>query len=270
MAENRNASHVSGQRPAGALLVRLLAAAVVLFLLSPIAIAVTIAFSSGDRLEFPIPGLSLRWFGVALTKSQYLEGLRASAIIGVANALLATIAGTGAAIALHRYRFPGKSILLALVMMPVALPAIVLGLGLLFSLPAYHMRPGLLAATLGHAVLGVPYVFAMVTAALSNYDMSLERASLNLGAGPFRTFLSITFPLIRDGVIAGGITSFLISFDNFSLSLFITRGDTLPLRLMQQLLSYADPSIAAISTVLIVLPLGGLLFLLPQAIRGRV
>jgi putative spermidine/putrescine transport system permease protein len=249
---------------------RFAAAVVVLFLSGPIAIAAIIGFSSGDRLEFPIPGFSLRWFAVALTKQQYIDGLRASVIIGLANALLATLAGTAAAIAIHRYRFRGRAFLQAFVMLPVALPAIVLGLGLLYALSSYNMRPGLLAATLGHAVIGVPYVFAMVSAALANYDNSLERASLGLGASPIRTFLLVTFPLIRDGVIAGGITSFLFSFDNFSLSLFVTRGDTLPLRLMQQLLSYADPSIAAISTILILLPLGGMLFLLPRIVRGRI
>jgi putative spermidine/putrescine transport system permease protein len=270
MAEDSVITGVSNKQSHRALLARFAAAVVVLFLSGPIIIAVFIAFSSGDRLEFPIPGFSLRWFTVALTKQQYIDGLRVSVIIGFANALLATVAGTGAAISLNRYRFPGRVFLQAFVMLPVALPAIVLGLGLLYALSSYNMRPGLLAATLGHAVIGVPYVFAMVSAALANYDHSLERASLGLGAGPVRTFFLITFPLIRDGIIAGGITSFLFSFDNFSLSLFITRGDTLPLRLMQQLLSYADPSIAAISTILIVLPLGGLLFLLPQIIRGRI
>jgi putative spermidine/putrescine transport system permease protein len=240
---------------------RLFAALVVLFLLGPIGIAMIVAFSSGDRLEFPIPGFSLRWFAIAMAKPQYIEGLRNSAIIGAANAVLATIVGTGAAVAIHRYRFRGRSMVQALVMLPIAMPAIVLGLGLLFTLAAYDMRPGLLAATLGHAVLGVPYVVAMVSSALSNHDGSLERASLNLGVGPVRTFFLITLPMIRGGVIAGAVSAFLISFDNFSLSLFITRGDTLPLRLMQQLLAYADPSVAAISTLLILGSLAGVLLL---------
>lgn len=248
---------------------RFFAAFVVLFLMGPIIIAGIVAFSSGDRLEFPIPGFSLRWFLVALQTPQYIEGLTVSAIIGLGNALLATIAGTGAAIALHRYRFHGRSAVQALVMLPIAMPAIVLGLGLLFTLAVYDMRPGILAATLGHAVLGVPYVVAMVSAALANHDGSLERASMNLGVGPVGTFFRVTLPMIRGGVIAGAVSAFLISFDNFSLSLFITRGDTLPLRLMQQLLAYADPSVAAISTLLVFASLAGMAVLLPLALRGR-
>ena len=248
---------------------RFFAAFVVLFLMGPIIIAGIVAFSSGDRLEFPIPGFSLRWFLVALQTPQYIEGLTVSAIIGLGNALLATVAGTGAAIALHRYRFRGRSAVQALVMLPIAMPAIVLGLGLLFTLAVYDMRPGILAATLGHAVLGVPYVVAMVSAALANHDGSLERASMNLGVGPVGTFFRVTLPMIRGGVIAGAVSAFLISFDNFSLSLFITRGDTLPLRLMQQLLAYADPSVAAISTLLVFASLAGMAVLLPLALRGR-
>lgn len=248
---------------------RFFAALVVLFLMAPIIIAGIVAFSSGDRLEFPIPGFSLHWFVVALQTPQYIEGLVVSAVIGLGNAVMATIAGTGAAIALHRYRFRGRAAVQALVMLPIAMPAIVLGLGLLFTLVVYDMQPGILAATLGHAVLGVPYVVAMVSAALANHDGSLERASMNLGVGPVGTFFRVTLPMIRGGVIAGAVSAFLISFDNFSLSLFITRGDTLPLRLMQQLLAYADPSVAAISTLLVFASLAGLIFLLPLALRGR-
>ena len=258
------ASHLSPGLPS-----RFFAALVVLFLLGPIAIAGIVAFSSGDRLEFPIPGFSLRWFAIALSKPQYIEGLTASVMIGVGDAILATVAGTGAALALNHYRFRGRSVVQALVMLPIAMPAIVLGLGLLFTLAVYDMQPGLLAGVLGHAVLGVPYVVAMVTAALSNYDRSVERASLNLGVGPARTFFRITLPLIRGGVIAGAVSAFLISFDNISLSLFITRGDTLPLRLMQQLLAYADPSVAAISTLLVLGSLAGMMLLLPLLLRKR-
>jgi len=236
---------------------------VILFLLLPIVLGAVVSFSSGDRLEFPVPGFSLRWFHEAWRNVQFVDGLWNSLIIAVCSAALATLAGTGAAIALNHYRFTGHSIVQVAVMLPVSLPGIVLGLGLLFVLSTYGMRPGKVAAIFGHATASIPYVVAMVTAALANYDRALERASLNLGVDPARTFFKITLPLIRGGVIAGGISAFLISLDNVSLSLFITRGDTLPLRLMQQLLFYADPSIAAMATILLVLSLGLLVIMLP-------
>lgn len=248
---------------------RLYGALVALFLLLPIVIAAVLAFSSGERLQFPPPGLGLRWFAVALGNAQFMDGLLRSVIIASSSTVLGTVAGTAAAIALNHYRFIGRSAVQAILMLPLALPAILIGLGLLFTLPMFNLRLGMLAATLGHAVLGIPYVVAMVLAALANFDRSLERASLNLGVGPIRTFFRITFPHIRLGVIAGAIATFLISLDNISLSLFITRGDTLPLRLMQHMLSYTDPSIAAMSTMLLFLSFLMLLFLLPFVIRGR-
>jgi len=262
---------LGGRRRLGAagLLLRLHAGLVILFLLAPIAIAVACAFTSGEFLEFPPRGVSLRWFGEALRSTQFIDGLRNSVLMALANAGIATVAGTGAAIALNHYRFRGRAIVQAVLMLPITLPAIVLGLGLLFTLPSYGMRPGLIAGVLGHAVLSLPYATAMVLAALANYDRSLERASLNLGAGPARTFFKITLPLIRGGVTASAITSFLVSFDNISMSLFVTKGDTLPLRLLQQIQHDADPSVAAMSTMLLVGSLGLVVFLLPLAARLR-
>jgi putative spermidine/putrescine transport system permease protein len=247
---------------------RLFGAIVVFFLLLPIAVAVVMSFSSGERLSFPPAGYSLRWFRAVLESATLMEGLRLSAIIAVTSAALATVAGTAAAIALNHYRFSGRVAVQALLMLPLALPAIVLGLGMLFSLPMFGLKVGPVPAILGHAVLGIPYVVAMVLASLANFDRSLERASLNLGVGPVQTFFRITLPHIRIGVLAGAIAAFLLSLDNISLSIFVTRNDTLPLRLMQHMLSYADPSIAAMSTVLLVASLGLLLFLLPFA-TGR-
>jgi putative spermidine/putrescine transport system permease protein len=242
---------------------------VILFLLLPILLGAVVSFSSGNRLEFPLPGFSLRWFQEAWRNVQFIDGLWNSLIIALCSTALATVAGTGAAIALNHYRFKGHSVIQVAVMLPVSLPGIVLGLGLLFVLSTYGLRPGKIAAIFGHATVSIPYVVAMVTAALTNYDRALERASLNLGVSPTRTFLKITLPLIRGGVIAGGISAFLISLDNVSLSLFITRGDTLPLRLMQQLLFYADPSIAAMATILLALSFGLLLAVLPMMIWRR-
>ncbi|MGE0340019.1 MAG: ABC transporter permease [Xanthobacteraceae bacterium] len=242
---------------------------VIFFLIVPILVGIVVAFTSGDRMEFPIPGVSLRWFYDALSKPQFIEGLLNSLIIALCSAVLATIAGTGAAIALNQYDFVGRTLIRAAVMMPIVIPGILVGLSLLFTLSSYGMEPGLLASTIGHAVVGIPYVVAMVLAALANYDRSLELASLNLGVGPVGTFMKITLPLIKGGVMAGGITAFLISFDNISVSLFTARGDTLPLRLLQQLRGYIDPSVAAISTLLIIGSLVLLALLLPFVMKSR-
>ncbi len=252
-----------------AVVLRLYGVALVLFLVLPIALPAAVAFTNGDTLAFPPEGISLRWFAAALENRQFMDGLRISLMIALGATALATVAGVTAAIAINRYRFRGRGTVQAVAMLPLALPAVVLGLAIMFALPIYRLQAGMTATILGHALLGLPYVLSMVLAALSNYDPTLERASLNLGAGPVHTFFRVTFPLIRGGVAAGAVATFLFSFDNISLSLFLSNNDTLPLRLMQQMQSYADPSVAALSTLLMSLSLLGLLAIVPRMGRTR-
>lgn len=221
------------------------------FLVAPIAAAVLLSLSADDSLKFPPSGWSLRWYG-AIGELDWLgPSLAKSLIIAAASTVLAAVAGTGAAIAINHYRFRGRSLMQTLVLLPLTLPAVVLGLGQLFLFAGLGWSPGTLTAILGHAVAGIPFVVYLVLSAFANYDLTLEKASANLGASTVATFRRITLPLIAPGIAAGSVFAFLMSFDNVSLSIFITRGDTLPLRLMQQIQFYANPTVAAVSTLII-------------------
>jgi putative spermidine/putrescine transport system permease protein len=238
-----------------------------LFIGLPIALPVAVAFTKGDTLTFPPQGLSFKWFVAALENPQFQTGMRLSVLVALGSTALATVAGVCAAVAIARYRFKGHVVVQAVLLLPLSVPAIVLGLGLSFVLPTFGLYTGAIATTLGHALLGLPYVLSMVLAALSNHDHTLERASLNLGAGPARTFVSVTLPLIRSGIFAGALAVFLLSFDNISLSLFLSNNDTLPLRMMQQMQSYADPGVAALSTLLLLFSLAALVVIVPAVSR---
>jgi len=240
----------------------------VFFLLSPIVISMSLAFSDSARLAFPPEGFSLRWFEAAYRNPFFLQSLSLSLVIGLTASALAAVGGTMAAIAINHFRFKGRTLIQVLVLLPLTLPAIVIGLGVLFAAPTYGMRTGTLLTTFAHAVICMPYVAYLVLATLANYDLTLEQASINLGASRWRTFWEITFPLIRPGVIAGTVFAFLISFDNVSLSLFTARGDTLPLRLMQHIQFQADPTVAAISIVMVVSSVA-ILFLFGRLLRQR-
>lgn len=240
---------------AGTVLLALYATGVVLFLLAPLLVTVLLSFTSGKTLDFPPPGFSLQWFDAALANRMFVSGARQSFLIALGVAILSAVAGTGAAVALNHYRVRYAGAVRAFVMLPLALPGIVLGLGILFVLRDYGMQPGFWATLLGHCVIGIPYVTYMVLASFANYDMALEQASLSLGASRTRTFLRITLPLISPGIVAGAFVAFIMSFDNFSLSLFITKSDTLPLRLMQHIQFYLDPSVAAVATLLVAISL---------------
>lgn len=230
------------------------------FLLAPIVIAVLISFSSASDLAFPPPGLSLEWYRAAWENHLYTQGFAASTAIALLSTLIAGCAGTLAAVAINNHVFPGRTAFRTLIMLPLVVPAIISGLGMMQLLAKLDIGPGWLVASLGHAVISLPYVTYLVLASLSNYDVRLEQAALTLGASQWRVFWSITLPLIRPGVTAGCIFALLVSFDQVSISLFLTRGDPLPLRLMQQIQYYADPSVAAVSMVLVVLSLVALAF----------
>ena len=232
-------------------LLGLYAALVCGFLLAPIVVAVILSFSSSTQLVFPPPGVSARWYGEALRTEQFVTGFRVSVVIASLTSLISAAAGTAAAVAINHHRFRGRALMQSFLMLPLSLPGIVIGLGVLFSLPTFGMRTGIAAAVAGHSVLGVPYVTYLVLATLASYDVSLEHASLNLGASRWQTFRWITLPAIRPGVLAGALCAFLISFDNVALSIFLTRSDTLPLRLMQHIQFYANPSVAAVSSLLV-------------------
>lgn len=225
------------------------------FLVAPIVVAVTLSFSSVSQLRFPPPGLSLQWYAKALATQEFVDGLWTSVLIGVVASALSTVAGTLAAVAINHHRFRGRPLVQALLGLPLVLPTVVLGLALLQTLIWYRLWPGLAATMLGHGVIGVPYVAYLVLATLASYDLSLEQASLGLGATRWQTLRWVTLPLLRPGIVSGALFSFLLSFDNVALSIFLSRGDTLPLRLMQHVQYYADPSVAAVSTALVALSL---------------
>lgn len=238
-----------------ALLLGAYAAAVCVFLFAPIVIATVLSFSSVPQLIFPPPGYGLNWYKEALETRNYISGFWVSTIIATSTALISAVAGTCAAIAINHYRFFGRGAVQVLILLPVALPGVVIGLNLLFTLSLYGMKPGMVATTFAHSLLGVSYVTYLVLATLANYDLTLEQASLNLGASRSQTFWRITFPLIRPGIGAGAAFAFLISFDNVALSIFTAGNDTLPLRLMQKIRFYPDPSVAAVAAVLVLLSL---------------
>ena len=220
------------------------------FLVLPILAAVILSFSSSSILSLPPPGWSLQWYEAALSERRFVSGFYMSLRIAVAASLIAGVTGTLAAVALNNYRFGGRDTLRLLLILPLIVPSIVIGLGLLQSYTLIGVNGiGFWQVTLGHAVIGVPYVVYLVLAAMTHYDIRLEKAALSLGASRLQVFSGITLPLIRTGVLAGTAFAFLISFDEVALSLFLTRGNTLPLRLVQHIQYYADPSVAAVSTL---------------------
>jgi putative spermidine/putrescine transport system permease protein len=244
-------------------LFRGLVVGLVTFLLLPIAIVLLFAVNSAAFIVFPPTGFSLRWFHKFLTSRDFMDAFSRSLRLAGLTVAIATLVGTMAALALVRGRVRGAAVLSALFLSPLMLPAILTGLALFQFYVILDVGRTFAGLLVGHVVVCVPYVVRTVTAMLHNFDVSLEEAARNLGAGEWATFRHVTLPLIRPGVIAGAIFAFIVSFDQFPVSLFlVTPGaNTLPITLFNYLRYDFDPTVAAASTVSIGLSVAVVLLL---------
>ena len=262
-ADRRKTDRMSRRFDAGHAAYLTLNGAIVAFLLLPIAVVIVFALNPTPYIAFPPVGVSLRWFVKFFTSAEFMNALWLSLRVAVIVVVLSTVIGAMCALAIARGNLPGARLLTTLFLSPLMLPAILTGLALfqVFMLAGIG-RPvwGLVA---GHTLVAVPYVLRTTLAVLQNFDRRVEEAAAMLGAPPARVFFEVTLPLIRPGVIAGGIFAFIVSFDQLPISLFLVvpGGETLPVVLLNYIRFDLDGAIAAASMVSIVLALSAVLLL---------
>jgi putative spermidine/putrescine transport system permease protein len=243
-------------------------ALVLLFLVLPVLIVFPLSLSSGSYMSFPPPGLSLRWYVSFFSSRSWVDSGLVSLEVAIPATLLAVLLGTPAALGLaRRFRFRGAVDMLVLA--PVIVPSIIVAIGAYFVYSQYGLVGHPIALILGHTCLAVPFVVINVSAALTSVDTQLERAALSLGATPLTTFRAITLPLILPGVLAGAVFAFITSFDELLIALFLsgTGAVTLPRRMFDEIRYDIDPTIAAVSSLLIVTTTG--LMLTAELLRRR-
>jgi putative spermidine/putrescine transport system permease protein len=227
---------------------------VAVWMAAPPLIVIPMSLNGERSLSFPSDSWSLRWYGEFFHDSVWLSSLQASLTIAVQVMLISLVIGTLAAFAIVRGTFRGRSLLETASMAPLVVPIVVLGIGTY----AVFLDWGLVGTPLGfvaaHTGLAVPYVIITVSASLRVMDRQLERAAAALGARPYRVFLRVTLPLIAPGVVAGGLFAFVTSFDEVVVSLFIAnpRLRTLPVQMYSSVTRDIDPTIAAASTLILI------------------
>jgi ABC-type spermidine/putrescine transport system permease subunit II len=223
-------------------------------LLFPLLIVVTISFTSGAGVDFPPPGLSLRWFQYIAHRPEFVSGTINSLVLAVVATMLALALGILASLAMVRYQFRGKAVLEALFLAPLVVPSLIIGVALLYFFSTIGFIDSFQRLVLAHLILTVPYTIRSVSATLYGLDPSYEEASRVMGAGRLRTFRKVLLPMLRPGIVVAALFAFIVSFDNFNASIFLISGNTvtLPVRIFTYLGFQFDPSIAAISTVLLV------------------
>ncbi|MDN5752982.1 MAG: ABC transporter permease subunit [Nitrosospira sp.] len=230
------------------------AALVYAFLYIPLAIVVLYSFND-SRLNAEWVGFTLHWYKVLLNDEEMLTAARNSLIIAVSASVGATMLGTMAGLAIHRYKL---KVLPVLVFTPVAMPEILLGVSLLlFFLQVLNLTLGMVSIIIAHTTFCIGFVAIIVRARLQGMDESIFEAARDLGASPWQTFRLVTLPLIMPAVIAGALMSFTLSIDDFVIT-FFTKGvgePILPLQIYTMIKVAVTPEVNAISTLLMLLTL---------------
>lgn len=246
-----------------------IATLVFIFLLAPLAVIVLASFSPTPLVVFPPRGFSLQWYmNIFSSSTNFLSGFGNSVEVAVIATAIDVILGVTAALSVSRHPFKGKELLVSFFTSPMYVPSIAFAFVLLQIFSQIGSVPGLVKILLGHLVIIMPYIVRNTLSVLSGFNWTLENAAASLGASPLETFAKVTLPLIKPGVIAGAMLAFLYSFDEAVLSSLLSSPTfvTLPIRIMNYMEFSFDPTLAAISTVLILMSL--LLMILLEKLTG--
>ncbi|MDR5818786.1 MULTISPECIES: ABC transporter permease [unclassified Caballeronia] len=220
-------------------------------LIAPIVVVVLVSFSPDESLAVPLGGLSLRWYHRLWEYRPFVDSLLTSLYLALSSSFIAILIAVPAAIGVGRSSGRVATALTTFLLAPIAIPALVIGLSLLYFLSNIGIGVSFLALLIAHTVVSVPYVMRTTLATYKNTHASYLEAASVLGADRWQTFRHVTLPLIAPGIFAGALFSILVSLDNLGVSYFFGTANvtTLPVVMLSYLQNQFDPAIAAISTV---------------------
>lgn len=241
----------------------------IVFLYIPIILLVIFSFNDSPLMIFPLKGFTLRWYGALGQAREMLKAARNSLILGLASSAVATLLGSMAALALARYRFPGRATFMAISSMPLVIPYVVLGVSLLILFGTLGIKLSLVTVGVGHVIISIPYVMLIVMARLAGFPPTLEEAAMDLGATYWQTLHRVTLPICMPAIVAAFLTSFTTSFDEFAVSFFLTGTEvTMPIYVYSQLRFPSRlPIVVTLSAIVMVVSV--LLLLVAESLRRK-
>ena len=266
-----------GRHGIEAVIVKGVTLVLVLLLLAPIVMVIVMSFTAATTLQFPPPGLSLRWYaevwalltGPGAAIARLWESLAVSLQIAAVTAIVCVLAGVPASYALVRLQFRGRGLIEEMLGLPVVFPTVVLGVALLMLVSQSGLDLGMGQIVIAHAIIGLPFMMRNCMASMQGIDPVLQEAAKTLGASSLRAFVEIVLPLAREGIVSGALLVFIISFNEFTLSYFLYTIDVFPLSiwLFQQSNTSFSPAIFAVSTLTIVITVA--VILVVDLLAGR-
>ena len=236
-------------------LLRTATALVAVWLIAPILVIIPLSFAGKSSFRFPPDNWSLRYYARLFTDPSWRDALLSSIGVAVTVAIVATTLGTLGAFALVRGNFPARGILDGLIFAPMVLPTVVLAVGLFSMYLKWHMVGTFAGFVLAHTVLAIPFSVITVRAGLQSLNPDYENAAASLGSRPVTTFAKVTLPLLLPSILAGMAFSFMTSFDEVVVALFIQSPDfqTLPVKMWTSISAGTDPTIAAAATMALII-----------------
>lgn len=223
---------------------------VFLFLMLPLFIVFPISFSSADYLAFPPPGFSWRWYMSYLNDPTWIDATVRSIEVALTTMIFATVLGTMLAFGVVRGRFYGRVLVGQLALAPIVIPNIVYSVGAYGFFSKLHMIGEWESIAIAHTAYAIPFVVIVVGAALRTFDESQELAAMGLGASRLTAIITVTLPQIRPAVVAAALMSFIQSFDELVIAMFLGGVNvTLPKKMFDNILYEIDPTIAAVSVL---------------------
>jgi putative spermidine/putrescine transport system permease protein len=248
---------------------RIIVGAIFIYLVFPLLTIIPLSFNSGEFLHYPLQGLSLRWYHEFFASGRWGVAIENSAIVGISAMVLATVLGTVTAVGINRANFPGKQLVLALLISPMMIPLVITALALYLFYARIGLNDTYIGLILAHTILGMPFVLITVSATLQGFDYNLIRAGASLGASPLRVFFKIVLPNIAPGVVSGALFAFAISLDEVVVVLFVAgpAHRTLPRQMFSGIREHLSPTFLAAATTLIVV--AALLMVTMELLRKR-
>jgi putative spermidine/putrescine transport system permease protein len=235
---------------AGGAMIYGLAVVALIFVVAPLCVVVILSVSQAPMATFPPVGFTTSWYQSVLADDEFQQAFIVSVMLALAATTSAFILGLPAAYALNRWEVPGARTFETILLSPFILPILITGLALLQFMAQLRMRDALFNLYIGHVLVTLPYLVRTVLASLKQVDRSLEEAALTLGASPWRVFWKVTVPQIVPGIAAGCLFAFMVSFDDFPISFWLSNAEfmPLPIYLQNSMSKVFDPSIATMSS----------------------
>lgn len=233
---------------------KIFCAIVYVFLFLPISVIVVNSFNATTTKPYlSWKGFTFDWYIRLFDNDALLHSFGNTILLAVISTLLATAIGTLGAVGMYKYKFRGKNIIDGLLYIPVVIPEIVLGISLLTLFAKVSIPRGMITLVLAHMTFSIPFVIFNVRARLSGYDISIEEASMDLGANRIQTFFQITLPVLAPGIAGGALLAFTLSIDDVIISYFVNgQTKTYPLKVMESIKSGVAPDVNALSTLILI------------------